>query len=64
MQNRSVKLVDSTGGVLATAKVADDAGIYTGTIDLQCAPSELRAIALFSLPHCFSAHDCAQYFGP
>ena len=44
MQNRSVKLVDSTGGVLATAKVADDEGIYTGTIDLQGAPPELRAL--------------------
>lgn len=44
MQPRTARLVDPTGTVLATARVADEGGYYGGTIDLHGTPPELRAL--------------------
>ena len=44
MHPRTVRLVDPSGAVLATARVADEGGYYGGTIDLGETPAELRAL--------------------
>lgn len=44
MNGRSVKLIDASGNVLATAHVADEGNHYGGTIDLCCTPAPVRAL--------------------
>lgn len=44
METRSVKLIDRTGNVVATAHVADEGTYYGGTIDLRETPPSLLAL--------------------
>ncbi len=44
MQTRTVKLIDQTRHVVATAQVADEGAYYGGTIDLCQTPASLRAL--------------------
>jgi hypothetical protein len=44
MQTRSVQLVDPSGAVLVTARVADEGGYFGGTVELGDTPAELRAL--------------------
>src|SRR5947209_7065188 len=44
MATRSVRLIDRSGVVLATARVADEGGYLGGTIDLRATPADLRAL--------------------
>jgi len=44
MMTRSVKLIDHSRSVLATAEVADEGDYYGGTIDLRFTPADLLAM--------------------
>lgn len=44
MEIRTVKLIDSSRAVVATAQVADEGAHYGGTIDLGNTPPNLRAL--------------------
>jgi hypothetical protein len=44
MQTQTVKLIDPSGKVVATAQVADEGAFYGGTIDLRETPPNLRAL--------------------
>src|SRR5262245_19616840 len=44
MQTRTVKLIDPSRKVVATAQVADEGAYYGGTIDLRETPTSLRTL--------------------
>src|SRR5947209_1177847 len=44
METRTVKLIDQSRKVVATAQVADEGAYYGGTIDLRETPSSLLAL--------------------
>src|SRR5215475_829411 len=44
METRTVKLIDQSRKVVATAQVADEGAYYGGTIDLRETPPSLRAL--------------------
>jgi hypothetical protein len=44
MSTRTVKLVDPTRNILAIARVVDEGEYYGGTIDLDGAPGDVRAL--------------------
>jgi hypothetical protein len=44
METRTVKLIDPSRKVVATAQVADEGAYYGGTIDLRDTPPSLRAL--------------------
>ncbi len=44
METRTVKLIDQSGKVVATAQVDDEGTYYGGTIDLRDTPPSLRAL--------------------
>lgn len=44
MTNQSVRLIDQSREVIATAEVTDEGDYYGGTIDLRLTPVSLRAL--------------------
>jgi hypothetical protein len=44
METRTVKLIDPSRKVVATAQVADEGAYYGGTIDLRDTPPSMRAL--------------------